>query len=181
VQGFSLAVRAGMAVPSGATVSGSYVSDVAWATIPVIVDVNYRFSRHIHAGGYVQYAQALPANCPSDASCVGYDIRFGIEAAYHLQPESTFDPWGGVGIGYEIMFEKNASDSVGTESSVSSGIEFINLQVGGDFRLAPRFWLGPWLTFSLAEYLTDLQGAIPAVHEWFLFGLRGRYDLGRPD
>jgi hypothetical protein len=175
--GVSLSLRSGLGLPLGDVVSGAKLSDNAWGIVPVTVDIGYRFTRHIHAGTYFQYGIELPANCPSGASCAGYDLRIGIQGAYHFSPDRNFDPWVGAGAGYERIYEKSASDGAGTESSSNSGFELLNLQLGGDFRVGSQAWLGPWAMFSVGEYVTNLHGSSAAFHDWFVFGLRGRYEL----
>jgi hypothetical protein len=114
---------------------------------------------------------------------------FGVQFHYHFLPDQTIDPWAGIGAGYEIL-TNSASDSSGIESaSVSySGFQFVNFQVGGDYKGAPNAGIGPFVMLSLGEY-SNCSASVPsgtapscsipktALHEWLTFGIRGAYDI----
>jgi hypothetical protein len=125
--------------------------------------------------------------CPSGADCSASDLRFGVQGQYHLSPVETLDPWFGLGIGYESA--SMTAKAGGQEAKTSySGLEFLNLQAGLDYKLSPAFGVGPFLSFSLGQYssydvtvpgMGKLSGSIPekAMHEWLTIGVRGAFTL----
>ena len=104
-------------------------------------------------------------------------------------------PWFGLGFGYEWLSASitGPSATTGQNVTLSSGVagwEFINLQGGADFRLLNgTLGVGPMVSFAISQYdhvssSSDNNGgttgsSIPsqALHEWFLIGARGNYDL----
>ncbi len=75
------------------------------------------------------------------------------------------------------------------EEDSFSGWEFLNLQVGGDWKLSPQFALGPYVMYSLGQYSSGtikftgdpdvhvFDTADKEMHSWFGFGVRGKFDL----
>jgi hypothetical protein len=52
-------------------------------------------------------------------------------------------------------------------------LEFLRLGVGTDFTVARNLRLGPFVEFSLGEFLgLSSNAAVPALHFWFAVGLR---------
>jgi hypothetical protein len=130
--------------------------------------------------------------------CSANDTRLGIDAAYHVFPDGRLvDPWFGLGFGYEwaslTVTADAAANTTGkaiTNSGGSDGWEFVNLQGGVDFRLLNgALGVGPFITVAFDQYnhasvSSDNNGGTTgqsiqnqALHEWFLFGVRGDYDL----
>jgi hypothetical protein len=80
------------------------------------------------------------------------------------------------------------------QSSTGKGFEFINLQGGLDFKVAPGLALGPFLSFSIGQYSSasvscsgnacggfasasdDIDEKAP--HQWLLLGVRGTFVVG---
>jgi hypothetical protein len=68
-----------------------------------------------------------------------------------------------------------------------SGIQFLNLQAGGDFKVLPNFGIGPFVMMSIDEYSNCSESGqggggsctiqSKAVHEWLTIGVRGAYDI----
>jgi len=185
--GLQLGLRAGYGVPLGsaannATGGGSLnQSDLIKGMIPLWADVGYRFNPNWYLGGFFQFGIGFaPSNCND---CTLNDLRFGINIHYHLMPSETFDPWIGIGGGYEIT-----NFSQGPASGNFKGFEFGNAQLGLDFKVAPTFSVGPFVAFTIAQY-SDASVSIPgfpsqgtsitnkAIHEWLAFGLRGAFNL----
>ncbi len=194
--GFSFGLRAGYGLGMGDAVSGSALSDGISGTIPLWLDVNYRFTKNISAGAYFQYGLAFVnsnldlgggATCStSGISCSASQMRFGIEGFYNFMPDATFAPWVGLNVGYEIASMK--AEAGGVSQTVNfKGFEFVGLQVGGDYKVSPAFSIGPFLTFNLGQYSTmtisqtgqpDQEPTIQtAMHEWLQFGVKGTFNL----
>lgn len=207
--GFELGARLGYGIPMG---KGVDEPDGAMSTgikgmIPLQLDLGYRVIPSLTVGGYVMYGFGLigddsQAFCDrleasgTDASCHTSDVRVGAQVHYHIAPRQQTDPWIGAGLGYEwLSFGLDAS-SGGSSLEISStvkGFEFVNLQGGVDFRAAKGLGIGPFLSFTLAQFdsrssscsgactdITFMNGDIPnkALHQWLLLGVRGSFVIG---
>ena len=211
--GIELGVRAGYALPLGnaagssssmvtsggttivTTSTGASLSDIVSGQIPLWVDAGYRITPNFYVGGFVQYGFAfIPNNAStgcgqSGVSCSGHDVMFGVDAHYHIMPGAPFDPWVGVGFGYEILTISLSEASQSGDVSVS-GWQFVNFQVGGDYHVTPSFGVGPFAARSLGPYSsvsesagsnsTSNDVANKVMHEWLTLGLRGVYDISIP-
>jgi outer membrane protein W len=191
--GFDLGLRLGYAVPFGdidATPGNGLANGVSGG-VPFILEAGYRFNSAVTVGLLFQYAfvginNNATTGCVPANNCSGSVIRLGPEVMYHFVMPTMFVPWVGAGFGYE-WFSLDSTDNNGPRTDGFSGFEFLNLQVGADYRAAPRFVIGPFASFSIARYSTntaDVPGAStsvdiadPAVHEWLQIGVRGGFNL----
>jgi outer membrane protein W len=202
-------LRTGYAIPLGAAVGGGQngsanLDKAISGAVPIWIDAGYRLNPNLYIGAYFQYgigfvasnaaffsSGGTTATCGQNGlSCSTNDLKFGIDAHYHLMPGNTIDPYGGIGIGYEIL---NFSFSDGGQNGSQSfnGFEFLNLQVGADYKVMPDLGVGPFVMLSFDQYsncgyggaLATAAGgsscsiAQKAVHEWFTIGVRGAYDI----
>jgi hypothetical protein len=201
---FEFGVRLAFGIPFGG-VNGNNGNDlnhvVGNQIAPLWLDAGARIASNWYVGGYFAYGFASLADqfTPSGQTagickttgvgCSSSDIRLGIDGAYHVLPDGRFDPWFGVGFGYEWL-STSTSGAGGNLSEGISGWEFFNLQAGLDFRLADGLLgIGPFVTLSFDEYSstsqpTDLHGGTTggsvsnqSFHEWLLFGVKGDFDL----
>jgi hypothetical protein len=184
--GLRFGARLGYQLPLGDAAESSPLSDAVGGGVPIWLDIGYRINRNIYIGGTFNYAFLgggdKGAFCPTGADCSASQIRFGVMGAYHILPTAQFDPWIGVGLGYEIL---NLSASAGGKSVDFSvtGIEFLNLQLGGDYRATENIRVGPFAAFSLGQYSSVSSGGNSAditktgLHQWLTLGVRGAYDL----
>ncbi|HEU4386132.1 MAG TPA: hypothetical protein VFR85_21785 [Anaeromyxobacteraceae bacterium] len=192
--GISLGARVGYGIPIGDADGGdaltppAAMSDLVSGQLPLQLDITYRFNPNWQLGLYFQYGIAFASNtfCPSGVSCSGSDIRLGGEVMYTFASPG-FSPWIGLGLGYEWLNLSAEAGGVSADFQVS-GFEFLNLQVGGDWRLSPNFKMGPFVAFSIASY-DSISVTVPGAgtvsgdiantttHEWLQFGLKGTFDL----
>ncbi len=197
--GFEAGMRLGYAMPMGDVTGGgsnSALSNLYSGMMPLWFDVGYRASPHFYIGGYFQYgvafvgplagSAAYPAPCSGGTSCSGSVLAGGLDARYHAQPDQTFDPWVGAGIGYEVA-NLNMSQGNSSGGLSFSGFQLVNLSVGGDVRTSRSFSFGPYAMFSVGQYSDcGLSGAASALgscsvpqtafHEWLTFGVRAAFD-----
>jgi outer membrane protein W len=174
------------------------MSDGMKSQIPLQLEAAYRLTKEFALGAYLSYGfgqigGALSDDCSaSGQSCSAHDTRFGIQALYTFtQANPQFVPWVGVGLGYEWGTWEATGGGQPDLSFTFKGWEFLNLQVGGDFFATPQFSFGPYLMLSIAQY-SDVEvtsggmtvsgslsdaGFDKTVHEWFSFGIRGKFDL----
>lgn len=184
----SLGARLGFA-PAGGKVGGDIdMSDyTVKSQIPLQLDLMFRVSPEISLGGYFSYGIGQvdyggDGACDV-ADCSGSVLRLGLQAFYTFNTASPqYAPWLGAGFGWE-----QANDTIELlgekfESSYS-GIEYLNLQGGMDFKVNPQFSVGPYFMLSFAEYSEAEEGGTSfditnkAMHQWFNFGVRGKFDL----
>jgi hypothetical protein len=199
-QGPQFGVRTGYGLPLGAAADepNGEMSQLFSGLLPIWIDLGYRFSPSVYAGMFFQYGVAfiakdsaeLSQGCSqSGVSCSGSNIRFGPNLHYHILPAADFDPWIGIGMGFEFanLFVSRAGNSAAVSFE---GMEFLDFQLGGDFKVTPAFGLGPFVSVSLGQYSTGsatmsgtVRGSVSgeisnkALHEWLTFGLRGVYNL----
>jgi hypothetical protein len=189
-----LGLRVGYAPAMGDAADGVKMKDFTnKSQIPIQLDALYKVTPDIGVGAYFSYGfgQVDYALCDvGGVDCSGNVMRFGLQGHYTFnQVKAALVPWAGIGFGYEIAKDKAELGDDKLETTVQ-GFEFLNLQVGGDYRVTEKFAVGPYLQFSIAQYsdveVTDssdptgnFDGDIPnkGIHEWFGFGLRGKFDL----
>lgn len=195
-----IGLRVGYGVPFGKT--GRTVSDLIdgdlsrsiKGQIPIGVDVGYRITSHVDVGLLFQYGfgRVGVASCnQSGVSCSTSDLVLGADAHFHPIPTASFDPWMGLGFGYERL--DVSIDSGGqTVSARASGFEYVDVQLGGDVSVSPNIAVGPFVSLATGQYRTGRyvsvlrQGTTTSLsqditdrvfHEWLLFGVRGVYDI----
>lgn len=194
--GLEVGARVGYGIPMGnatGAASGGQstaLGDVFSSMIPIQIDALYMINPNIRVGAYFQYGLLSVSDkfekgvcSTSGVSCSFHDLRFGIQAHYHLMPEQTIDPWVGLGIGMESASGSLSAGGQSQDASLS-GLEFVNLQVGADYKVMPNLGVGPFAQFSLGQYSSqtignqsgDIQNK--AMHEWLVLGVRGAYDIG---
>jgi opacity protein-like surface antigen len=195
--GLELGFRAGYGVPSGRLYDADNraLGDVLSGLVPLEFDLGYRITPAIYVGVYAELGFGIANSnsypCNTGASCSGKQARLGFAAQYHLAPAKTFDPWIGLGFGYEGLSYQASGSPQGDFAGAVRGYELLNLQAGADFKLGPGLAAGPFLSFSLGKFdytAETLKGASgmqvsardidnTALHEWLVFGLRGAYEL----
>jgi hypothetical protein len=182
--GFTMGLRLGYGIPMGDFISAVSMDEFLGGKIPIWVDLGYRLDRSMFIGAYFQYAFGTAAGTydalctASGVDCTPSILRIGAEFLYKLMPDASFAPWVGIGIGYEVVtFTESAGGASG--STDASGFEFVNLQLGGDFKVGSNFALGPYVALSVAQYSSvgGVTGFEKGTHEWLQFGLKGTFDL----
>ena len=188
LQGLTLGIGFGYGIPFGdilkssSSGSGVSMSDGISGQIPFALSVGYRVGPLFSFGAVFQYAPLTTKNCDSGSSCSASDTRIGLEARVHLLAEEPFSPWFSLGGGYEwfSLSESGAQSGSGTLTGLD-----LDLQVGGDYRLAPFLTLGPYVGLRLGNYdsgssggsSADIPDANQATHGWLTFGARGAFTL----
>jgi len=194
--GFSVGLRTGFGFPLGdrADVQGqkdSLGSNFS-GLLPLWLDAGYRISKVFYVGAYFQYGflfvpdSACPPGRQIDG-CSGHDIRVGPSVHFHIVPDGGFDPWVGLGLGYEAAtFSVHGVEQ--TASRTNAGFEFANVQLGADVH--PIFGIdwGPFVSFSIDEYTTETQNLpvgdsktyklpSPTIHYFLVLGMRVALDF----
>ena len=177
----SFGIRAEYAFPVGtATQAQTPLSDVVSGVFLIGGEIGYLVAPRWSVMAYFFYG--FPSiNGGPNSTCTAGDptlqcsaelLRFGFVANYHFSSKKTFDPWLGLGLGYEILNE-TASDQTGAavQSFSLNGLD-LSSAVGVEYRPGGNFGLGPYLQGSVGHYFSDVQP--PAFHGWLTIGLRLR-------
>jgi hypothetical protein len=186
-----MAFRTGYALPFGKFDGGpnEELSNAFSGQVPLTLDIGAKVGKNVFLGGYLGFGfggtgDLLRPTCASDgATCVTATVRTGLEVLYYFLPDRLVDPWIGYGIGYEGSGVGISVPGHPEFVFAGRGIEFAHLLAGFDFRLSKTFGLGPFVDFSLGEYINahiDLgtgesaDGAIAskAMHQWLALGVR---------
>lgn len=185
-----LGLRTGYALPLGSLAGGTNgdLSNFVTGMVPIWLDAGYRLNPNLYIGADFMYGITFINNdktgCGmSGANCSSNDVMFGIDAHYHFMPDAQFDPWAGVGVGYEIL-----GFGEGSSSGNFNGFQFLNLQGGADYKVTPQLGVGPFLMFSLGQFSSCSESSMgmsagsctitqQAMHEWLTIGVRGTYDI----
>ena len=198
----SLGARLGYAIPMGDAFkdpsdgSKEKLSDGVKGAIPIQLDAAYKLSPHLAVGAYFSYGFGLVNESKamgggicdqSGVDCSAKVIRLGVQATWTMTYLSkTFVPWASAGAGWE--WASLDAEAGGVSASYSlSGPEFLNLQLGADYRVAEKASVGPYLGLALAQYSkaeVDVPGfgsgemdIDKTLHQWLGFGVRGTFDL----
>jgi hypothetical protein len=186
-------------IPAGSAdgSSGDDMSKFLSGAVPLRADAGWRFRKpSIFMGAYVTYAFASVASglgsgasggCGTGSiSCSANVLEYGVEAHAHFLPQGRFDPWVGVAFGGESA-TVNVSGPGGNASLQVTGLDFVTLMLGGDFKAMGNLGIGPWVGLTLGQYndisvnspTTNSSQSIPqtALHEWITLGLRAAYDI----
>ncbi len=197
--GFGASLRLAYGIPMGsvANETNGDLSNFLKGSLPIQLDLGYRITPNLAVAAYGQYAFGFAGDANlagagnvcsvSGVSCSGHDWRVGVEAFWHFMPGQQLDPWFGVGTGYEWM--SFSAEGGGEKADITfHGWEFVNLQLGADYRVAPGFGFGPFVQFSLGQYssgnATSTTGGSTSgditnktTHEWLQIGVRGTFNL----
>jgi hypothetical protein len=191
-QGFQLGLRTGFALPMGKfdEEADGEMSNIYAGQVPIIADIGGKIGKYVFLGGYLGLGIGgtgdllSPACDLSGASCATVTFRSGIEVEYNFLPDRLANPWIGYGFGYESSSAAISVPGRSDRTFTGVGIEYGHFMAGLDFRLGRVFGLGPFIDFSVGEYLrahidignsTAIDGTLAqtAVHEWLALGVRG--------
>jgi hypothetical protein len=195
VSGASIGLRTGWALPMAALEKNDPMKSNFTGMLPLWFDAGYRWNSTLYTGAYFQWAPLFVASdwCSKNLQCSATDVRFGIDAHWHFKGlinggdwAGPFDPWIGLGTGYESAVLQMETSLGATSHETHHGFEYANFQLGGDVVTGPLH-VGAFMTLALAEYsrvshTTPLgtEGfavSDPAVHLWLFLGIRGQFDL----
>lgn len=167
---FLLGVGAIGVLPFGQLDDQHDFSDVAGPGLGLSADAGFGVSRSASVGLWFQYTAFGEAddcnNC--DASSLG----FGPYVRYHLVQGVRFDPWLALGAGLRRLEAK------GPEGTTSyTGIDWLKLQIGGDWYALSQVGFGPFLELDLGSFLDRPADTKLRVHANALVGLRLALDF----
>jgi hypothetical protein len=171
--------RIGYALPSGDIEKGAPMKDSISGTVPIQLDAGMSVLGVLSLGIYGSYgpsrlAKDLKDSACSGVSCSGQQLRAGVQL--NASPPVVLKSlWGGLFAGVEQQ-----KLSVGAADATYRGWE-AGLQLGYDFSVLPFIKMGPYASYSLAQFTSTSGDAAEigtkARHTAFTFGLRGLFDF----
>jgi hypothetical protein len=182
--------RLGYAASFGDAASGVPMKALAiQSQVPVQVEALVRVWRDLAVGPYAAYGfgqvdgAALAGACEiAGVSCSGHAWRAGAEARWTFASlEAPLVPWVGAALGWEWS-SVQGKDATGSSTVSVNGLE-AGLQAGGDFAVARRVRVGPYMMVGLGRYGRGetTAGGSPvgeqATHGWLGLGVAGRFDV----
>ncbi|MGE0326112.1 MAG: outer membrane beta-barrel protein [Polyangiaceae bacterium] len=179
----SVGLRVGYGIPMGDAAEDSKLSDTVSSALPALqLDAGYFVTPEIMVGAYFGYAilNLSDDGCPSGADCSANQLRYGIQAQYHLSRGESVDPWFGLGFGFEDVSTKVEAGGISADGGLS-GLEFISLNGGADFEVADGIGVGPYVSFALGQYSKAEAGGQSAdiektaMHQWLTLGVKGTF------
>lgn len=135
------------------------------------LDIAYGVSRLLTVGiaGDFQLGGSTSA-CPS---CKSDGIGAAVLVRHHLTQGLRFDPWLAFGVGVRSLSVRSASDT-----SNYLNLEWLRLQVGGDFFATPHLGFGPLIDFALSSSVQANAPEEPgSVGVRLGLGLRAVFDV----
>jgi hypothetical protein len=171
--------RVGYALPAGDVQKGAPMKDSISGTVPIQLDAGMSVLGVLSLGIYGSYGPSMLAKDLKDSaacsgSCGGQQLRAGVQL--NASPPVVLKSlWGGVFAGLEQQ-----KLSVGASDGTFRGWE-VGLQAGYDFSVLPFMKMGPYASYSFAQF-TSTSGDAPdlgtkARHTALTFGLRGLFDF----
>lgn len=165
-------------IPFGELQDGISQSQLLGSDLGLGADLGIGISRTVAIGAW---GQLLRFDGGDDCSgCSATSLGLGAFVRYHLVQGTRFDPWMTAGIGYR---RTSIQDLPGGDLDYS-GIEWLRLQVGGDWYPVKFLGVGPLLELDMGIY-SDRSGSgaqgLPAfeqaAHWQFIVGLRLSLDI----
>jgi hypothetical protein len=192
--GVELGVRAGVALPLGNAdgAAGDALHDTIDWMVPVGIEGGYRFARHWYVGAYAAIGPGVVGGPLRDwcrslfDDCSVQDTRVGVQIRYSVRSGAVWDPWFGLGAGYEWLGVH--ADGSNSGDAGLTGWEPLHAEAGVDFQLGDALRLGPFVLATLAQYDASpaTNGTVhspsdfiadKAFHGWLMIGLRGSYAI----
>jgi len=158
-RGMLLGGGIGAAVPGGDISEGLPFDDVVDSFTLGHLDVGYRFNERFLLGAYLEggngsiNTSVLEACDDPTIDCSASLVRVGLQARAYLLTQSRFQPWGGVGFGYEwFVF---SAESEGYDDSFTlraEGAERLRLTLGLDIWAGHNHFASVQIGYSLGKY-----------------------------
>ncbi|HEY3234710.1 MAG TPA: hypothetical protein VGJ84_08330 [Polyangiaceae bacterium] len=159
---------AGLAVPFGDRAARSGAAD---AGLALGLDAGVGISRTVVLGIWGQSIRVSGGNKCGSCSLTSFAV--GPFVRYHLVQGVRFDPWLQFGAGFRTL-------SIGTSTGDQSysGVDWMRLQVGGDWYVFSTLGVGPFLELDSGVYTNRPSGSGKAVLHWqFAVGARVGLDI----
>jgi hypothetical protein len=179
---FEIAVGTGYTQGGGKLGGGmGSLEDISGPGGAVELDLGYRVIPELTLGAYGTFAKYQHGDqIASDTDVLG--ATAGIQAAWHVRPEASIDPWVSLGTGWKALWLNPASGKV----TSLQGFELARLQLGVDYRVSKNIAISPVIGGGVSLLVsqdspmttdyTEIQDK--KVNFTGFAGLSGRFDLG---
>jgi hypothetical protein len=165
----NLALAAAFGNFSGGFLDESGIGGRLGGSPMAIAEIGFGVTRHLELVLAGDYSQALAgADC---AACEATSWSVGPTLRYHLVQGTRFSPWVAVGAAYR------QNSLVGFSSQTVKSIDFLRLQIGGDWYASSNLAFGPVLGLGLASSISAPRGDGPAIFALTYGGLRLLFEL----
>jgi hypothetical protein len=194
-----LGARAGYSIPfgkGGADATEDLNQSVA-GVFALGVELGMRVIPQLTVGAFGTYGtgiigDTLDGACnANNLDCSTTQLRVGAQARFHPFAYHAYDPWIGLGVGYEsLTFSFESTQHAILQPAqrgelTLKGFQPINFQGGIDFQINPRSTatLGLFVDFAVAEY-SDVScfGTVvctnainKTTHQWLTIGFRAAF------
>ncbi len=191
--GVTLSAWLGLGFPTGkfSDEGDPDVGDVMNLSVPIGFGAYVRPNPHIRLGGFFEVAPLSidDSYCAPDESCSGTSTRLGLEGQFHASPFARYDPWFGLGFGYEwLNYHAESYDRFNDVLYVSDvkfrGLLFPRVSGGVDFNVNRIITLGPYVSYTAGQFSRVSETGFgsanihdKAFHGWFELGIRGNFNL----
>jgi hypothetical protein len=179
---FELGVATGYS-QGGGPVGGdlAHLEDLSGAGAAVELDAAYRINPTFSIGAYGAFSKYATGDQVSGSADV-FGASAGIQAAAHLRPDRSIDPWISLGAGWKGLW---LSADQGKNTSLQ-GLDLARLQLGVDYRVTRDVAISPVIGGSLGLFVSQdspmTDGYTEITNKKVNFtgfaGLAGRFDLG---
>jgi hypothetical protein len=158
-----------------------HVEDISRAGGAVELDAMYRINPMFAVGAYGSFSQYSTGDqINSQTDVLG--ATAGVQAALHIRPDRSIDPWLSVGTGWRGMW---LSPQSGKDTSLQ-GLELARLQLGADYRINENVAITPVIGGSVNMFVSEDSPMTSKLTEiddkkvnFIGFaGLAGRFDIG---
>jgi hypothetical protein len=158
-----------------------HVEDISKAGGAVELDAMYRINPTFSVGAYGSFSKYATGDQISDQNSV-LGATAGIQAAAHLRPDRSVDPWVSLGTGWRGLW---LSPDSGKNTSLQ-GLELARLQLGVDYRVSKDVAIAPVIGGSMNLFVSQnspmttdyTEIADKKVNFIGFAGLAGRFDIG---
>ncbi|HET9619848.1 MAG TPA: hypothetical protein VFP84_00680 [Kofleriaceae bacterium] len=148
----------------------------------VEVQVGMRITPRLAVGVYGTLARYRHGELLADGN-QAYGATGGVQAAWHVRPSRSVDPWLSLGAGWRGLWLRQH----GQPQVTAYGVELARLQVGVDYRISPALAVAPVVGASASVFVaqdTAKTDSFTAVRDdrlnlYVFGGLLGRFDIGR--
>lgn len=150
--------------------------DRAHSGLNLEASIGWRATRHLAIGAYLNLTGF---GNPDDSAQGAFAGSAGIQATWHVSPAAAHDPWISLGTGVKVLALEDGDDK-----RTLTGVELARIQLGVDYRLSPRFAIGPVIAASASlfdrQYIGDSDDAMELhdqrVNWTFSAGVLARFD-----
>jgi hypothetical protein len=179
---FEIAVGTGYTQGGGKLGGGiGNLEDISGPGAAVELDLGYRIIPQLTVGAYGTFSKYQHGDqLDSDTDVLG--ATAGVQAAWHVRPDTSIDPWVSLGTGWKGLWLNPSSGKV----SSLQGFELARLQLGVDYRVSKDIAISPVIGGSVSMFVsqdtpmttdfTEIQDK--KVNFTGFAGLSGRFDLG---